>query len=174
MAGVSDNENKDVAVSWIKDLKPKRVLDIGAGMGIYAIMAKEPGQHWAALEVFAPYVNMFNLRSRYEEIFIADARYTDFDKLGTFDLTIAADMLEHMSKGDAKILLNTIFEHSKYALICFPIEHQDQHAGFEGNDFETHIDHWEYDEMQEFVADRHIVNSIKGDVLAYFLVRGDL
>ncbi len=170
MAGVSDNENKDQAVQWIKETNPQRVLDVGAGMGIYSILAKEQGQHWTALEVFAPYVNMFNLRSRYEDVVVADARYVDYSKLGTFDLIIAADMLEHMPKEHAADLILTLLKHTQNLLICFPLVHHDQEAGFEGNDFESHIDHWDFEEMEAFLFDYNI-DSIRGEVLAYFLVR---
>lgn len=174
MSGVSDNENKDVATGWIKEIGPRTVLDIGAGMGIYSIMAKQADSHWTALEVFAPYVNMFNLQSRYDEIIIGDARYIDYYKISDtdgFDLIIAADMLEHMPKADAIELINTLLLHTKHLLVCFPIVHHEQHAGHEGNDFETHIDHWTVDEMRELAND-NIENEIVGDVLAYFMVKG--
>lgn len=173
MAGVSDNENKEIVKSWIDDLGPSTVLDVGAGMGIYSILAKRPGQHWTALEVFAPYVNMFNLRSRYDQIIVADARYVNYARLGRFDLSIAADMLEHMPKADAVTLIADLLACSGAALFCFPIIHHDQAAGFEGNDFESHIDHWSVAEMDALLADRQIIKSITGDVLAYYLVQGD-
>lgn len=175
MAGVSDNENKDAAAKWIKSLRPKTVLDVGAGMGIYSIMAKKRGQHWTALEVFAPYVNMFNLQSRYEQIIIADARYVNYDKLGMFDLSIAADMLEHMPKHHAIEVLFNLYDHSKHLLVCFPTVHHEQHAGFEGNEFETHIDHWTVEEMSALL-DKHDVEykTVIGDVLAYYFIKGKL
>lgn len=174
MAGVSDNENKNWAVKQIEAVKPHTVLDIGAGMGIYSIMNKKRGQHWTALEVFAPYVEMFNLNNKYEQVIIADARYANYKKLGDFDLMIAADMLEHMPKDDAKMLLNKLMQHCKFILICFPVVHHDQAAGYENNPFEMHVDHWDYEEMEEFLSERQIVNSIKGDTLAYFMVEGCL
>lgn len=180
MAGVSDNENKQVAKSWIDDLDPISVLDIGAGMGTYSMLARQEHQHWTALEVFYPYVSQYALLDKYDHVIIGDARYMDYDKLSGgnvegWELIIAADMLEHMAKHDAQALIQELLKYSRHLLICFPVEHQEQHAGEEGNDFETHIDHWTFDEMQDFLnsLERHIVNSIKGDVLAYFLVSGD-
>lgn len=181
MAGVSDNENKDVAKSWIDEINPENVLDIGCGTGTYSMLAKQNHQNWYGLEVFYPYVKQYDLHSKYDEIFIADARYADYYKIRTasdtkdgFDLIIAADMLEHMESNDAKTLIRELLTHTKQLLICFPVEHNPQHAGAEGNDFETHVDHWHYDEMAEFLEamDFTIDNSICGDVLAYFLIRG--
>lgn len=173
MSGVSDNENKELAANWIKEAKPYSVLDIGAGMGIYSIMAKQKGQHWTAIEVFAPYINMFNLRSRYDEIIVTDARYANYEKIGNFDLIIVADMLEHMTKDESSELVMTLLQYCHNLLICFPIIHHEQHAGLEGNDFETHIDHWTEDEMRELLKNRQIEHEMIGEVLAYFFVRGD-
>lgn len=176
MAGVSDNENKQIAKAWIDDLDPSRVLDIGCGVGTYSMLAKQEHQHWTGLEVFYPYVTQYALNDKYDRIVIGDARYIDYYKLRSvgvfFDLIIAADMLEHMTKDQAKELISDLLTHCRHLLICFPVEHQEQHAGDEGNDFETHVDHWQYDEMMQFLEHKHIVNSIKGDVLAYFLVKG--
>lgn len=178
MAGVSDNENKAIAKEWIEALSVGRVLDVGAGMGTYALLAKQANQHWTALEVFYPYVKMFGLNELYDEVFIGDARYMNYDKISHsigWDLIIAADMLEHMSRDDAKQLIYDFSEQCKHLLICFPVEHHDQHAGEEGNDFETHVDHWTYDEMKMYLesdAGLSIEKSIHGAVLAYFLVRG--
>lgn len=181
MAGVSDTENKEIAKRWITDLQPARVLDIGAGQGTYSMLmeheAELDGQHWTALEVFAPYVEMFDLKSKYDQIVISDARFVDFSKLNggqKYDLTIAADMLEHMEKHEAKTLISDLLDHSHYLLICFPVEHQEQHAGDEGNQFETHVDHWTFDEMREFLnftaGPEYVSDYAVGNVLAYFLV----
>jgi hypothetical protein len=83
-------------------------------------------------------------------------------------------MLEHMKKEEAKSLINDLLKHSKHLLICFPVVHHDQHAGDEGNDYETHVDHWDDEEMTEFLSDREIVHHAVGWVSAYFMVKGEL
>ena len=170
------------------------MLDIGAGSGTYAKLAKSSNQQWTALEVFAPYVNTFNLNDLYEYIYIGDARYIDYGVLPSrlllvprqsahlhggwgYSLIIAADMLEHMPKDDAKLLIDRLRKYCRHLLLCFPVEHQEQHAGEEGNDFETHVDHWTYDEMDMYLS--HVIGvpvdkQLVGDVLAYFLIKGDL
>ena len=182
MAGVSDNENKQIAKQWIDELDPNTVLDIGAGIGTYSMLARQEHQHWSALEVFFPYVKQYALMDKYEHVFIGDARFMDYDRLlnyaraSCFELIIAADMLEHMRKEEAQLLIARLLTHCRHLLICFPVEHQEQHAGEEGNDFETHVDHWHFDEMNGFLNDldgAEVIHSLKGDVLAYFLVRGE-
>lgn len=172
MAGVSDIENKHVIRGWLLDNRRefKRVLDIGAGVGTYALMGRYPEQHWTALEVFEPYVDMFNLRGKYDEVIVADARSHEYDD---YNLIIAADMLEHMKKREAKALMGELLTHTDQILISVPVLHHDQEAGPEGNDYERHIDHWTAEEMRLYLGGR-IISEIVGDVSAYFLANGNL
>lgn len=172
MAGVSERENKHVVRDYVDSLKPKTVLDIGAGVGTYSIMCYRPGQYWVALEVFEPYVEMFNLHGKYDEVWIDDAREAVYHD---FELIIAADMLEHMKKQEAKDLVNKLLKHCEKLILCFPVVHNDQHAGDEGNVYETHVDHWTAQEMQEFLdSNGRISLSVVGDICAYFFIEGDL
>lgn len=172
MAGVSDIENKHIIRKWLLENHKefKRVLDIGAGVGTYALMGRFPDQHWTALEVFEPYVEMFNLQGKYDEVIVGDVRdYTFAD----FNLIIAADMLEHMKKDEAKAVVAEIMKHSDQFLVCIPVQHHDQGAGPEGNIYETHVDHWHPEEMRLLLGNR-IISEITGNAVAYFLADGDL
>lgn len=173
MAGVSDMENKHEIRKWLLDNRRefKRVLDIGAGVGTYALMGRFPEQRWTALEVFEPYVEMFNLLGKYDEVIVEDIREHHFDD--DYNLIIAADMLEHMKKDEAKAVITNCLKHCDQMLICVPVEHNDQHAGAEGNEYETHVDHWHAKEMREFLHGR-MISEITGNVAAYFLAQGDL
>jgi hypothetical protein len=166
----SSPEHKDIAKQWIDELNPNRVLDIGAGEGTYAMLAKQPHQHWTAIEVFYPYVTTYNLKEKYDEIIVADARYMNYGKIPYQNLIISGDMIEHMTKAESKALIAELLQHTAHLLICFPVVHLDQ-APYEGNDFEIHVDHWHFDEMTEFLGDK-IVKSLDGEVVAYFLVKG--
>lgn len=173
MAGVSDIENKHLVREWlIKNRKEfKRVLDIGAGVGTYALMGRFPEQHWTAIEVFEPYIDMFNLRGKYDDVFVADIR--DSNLLDMYNLIIAADMLEHMTKNEAKAVITKLLPQCDQLFISVPIVHNEQEPGLEGNDFERHIDHWAAEEMRLYLGER-IISEIIGNVSAYFLVQGDL
>lgn len=173
MAGVSDIENKHVIRDWlIKNRREfKRVLDIGAGVGTYALMGRFPEQHWTAIEVFEPYVDMFNLRGKYDDVFVDDIRNSNL--LDDYNLIIAADMLEHLHKDEAKTVIKNILAHAEQVLIAVPVIHHDQEPGPEGNEYERHIDHWHPEEMRLLLKER-IISEITGDVVAYFLVQGDL
>lgn len=173
MAGVSDIENKHIIREWlIKERRTfKRVLDIGAGCGTYAIMGRFPEQHWTAIEVFEPYVDMFNLRGKYDDVFIDDIRESNL--LDDYNLIIAADMLEHMKKQEAKDVIAKLLPHCDQLLISIPVVHNDQEAGPEGNEYEKHVDHWHAEEMRLLLGNRLISETV-GSVCAYFLANGDL
>lgn len=173
MAGVSDMENKHIIREWLISERRtfKRVLDIGAGCGTYAIMGRFPEQHWDAIEVFEPYVEMFNLNGKYDAVFVDDVRESNL--LDDYNLIIAADMLEHMKKQEAKDVINKLLPHCEQLLISIPVEHNDQHAGAEGNEYETHVDHWDAEEMKLFLKGR-LISATIGMVSGYFLAQGDL
>lgn len=169
----SDRENKDVVVRWFQDIKPRTVLDIGAGEGTYAKLIDDSGiedkAYWTAIEAWAPYVSKYKLGELYNNVVIADACYVDYSKinLGFSELVIAGDVLEHMTKTEAKELINELKKRSKNIIISIPLLHLDQGA-YKGNWFETHIDHWGYEEMCAELG-QGLTESIKGPTLGYFL-----
>lgn len=166
-------EHKEEIRSWLLSNREsfRNVLDVGAGVGTYAIMGRFPEQRWTALEAFEPYVEMFNLKGKYEEVVVSDVR--EFFPQEKYDLVIMADVLEHMSKQDAKETIHRMLSSSVLVFVCFPVEHNPQSAGAEGNDYETHVDHWFYEEMREFLGDRTVLSQ-DGRVCAYFVAKGDL
>ncbi len=173
MAGVSDMENKHVIRQWLIDNRRefKKVLDIGAGVGTYALMGRFPDQHWTAVEVFEPYVDMFNLNGKYDAVFVDDIRTANI--VDDFNLIIAADMLEHMTKDEAKAVIANLLTHCEQLFISVPVQHHDQEPGPEGNQYERHVDHWHPEEMRLLLKNRLISETI-GEVCAYFLADGDL
>lgn len=162
-------ENKNIAKDWIDTLNPKHVLDIGVGKGTYSDLARTPEQTWIGIEAYYPYVQEFDLDGKYDDIIIGDARYIDYNKLPKQDLIIIGDMIEHMEKQQAKDLLTELLDHTRHILICFPVQHLDQHD--DRNPFEDHIDHWDYEEMNNFMNGK-VKKSLMGDILAYFLIGG--
>ena len=76
-------------------------------------------------------------------------RELDYDSIGPFDVTIAGDVLEHMSKEDAVDVVGKILNVSTYLFISIPIIHYPQDE-VNGNPYEAHVkDDWSHDEMME-------------------------
>lgn len=129
-----------------------RVLDVGVGCGTYAqLLAEIPMD---GVEIYEPYVQRFDLRSKYKELFIADIR--DFD-ITPYTYLILGDVFEHLTFKDARDLLNRIG--SKRAMIAVPYLYEQ--GMWEGNVHETH---YQPDLTPEIVAARYPeLNLIVGD-----------
>jgi predicted TPR repeat methyltransferase len=147
---------KEQTLAWFVENQNQiqTIVDIGPGSGTYIKLIKEEAQccvnaRWIGIEIWAPYIEQFQLRDRYSEIVNADVRTVDWAQLNP-DVVIAGDVLEHMTKPDAVALVDRILAVAKTLIVSIPIRHmpQDEHA-YE-NPHEAHIkDDWSHDEVME-------------------------
>ena len=172
----SKKAGKKTIVKWVEQLKSnnklihKAVLDIGVGEGTYLNWLKHkyrPGgdkyqtlkqiwlinggplsdSKWTGVEVWSPYIEQFDLREKYDMILNTDIRKIDYSAIGPFDVAVAGDVLEHMSKEDAIDVVKNILEISTYLFISIPIIYYPQ-GEEHGNPYEKHIkDDWSHGEM---------------------------
>lgn len=169
----SDMQGKDTAREWYDQINPRTVVDVGAGSGTYVhhLRNSRPGPDdastWTAVEAWGPYVEQFSLDEAYDRVIVADARYV-LTQLFMADLVITGDVLEHMSREEAVILLDRIRLSTLHLIVSVPVLHLDQDAVY-GNPFERHVEHWSAEDMLAELS-RHgkIEAQWTGDVLAYF------
>ena len=145
---------KEQTLAWFVNNQDSinTVVDIGPGSGTYISLIKEQAgccvnAHWIGVEIWAPYIEQFRLRERYNTVINADVRTVDWQQLNP-DVVIAGDVLEHMTKADAVALVDQILSVAKTLIVSIPIRHmpQDEHA-YE-NPHEAHIkDDWSHDEV---------------------------
>lgn len=137
--GVSNPENKPWIQEKIKELNPSNILDVGAGAGIYLdVIRNALGDNVVvdAIEVWNPYIEYFNLKNRYNNVYELDVReFSDFD----YDLVIFGDVLEHMSENDALEVWEKVSKKARNAIISIPIIHYHQDA-INGNPYEVHVE----------------------------------
>ena len=132
----SAGENAEFVGTFLKGLGPETIIDIGPGAGFYADIArKNTDAHLTGIEVFDPYVKMFNLNDKYDRVITADVR-----DVGGFkaDVVIAGDILEHLSELDMTIVVERMLEDCKYLIISVPIVHYPQDHSHD-NEFEKHL-----------------------------------
>jgi len=139
----SSSSGKDFIRSL--NLKAKTILDVGAGSGTYRDLLPNLGEHWTALEIFAPYVTKFGLTSKYDEVIVDDIRTFEF--LKDYDLCFLGDILEHMTEDQAVSVLSKARQHCKTVIVSIPLGHYPQEE-YDGNPHEAHIvDDWTHDRV---------------------------
>ena len=126
---------KQQVKDWIIQHVPKhkRILDVGPGIGTYSKLIRDHGYRIDAVEIFAPYIEKYDLISQYDNVFVGDICKFDFKD---YDFIILGDVLEHLHVEDAVDLYNRMIEQDKEVLVAVPWEmEQGEH---EGNIYETH------------------------------------
>jgi hypothetical protein len=111
-----------------------KVLDVGAGSGKYGVMLRHYFDNIDALEVYPPYIHIFDLHSIYKRIFCSDIM--EFD-ISEFDYFIFGDIIEHLSVDNAQELLSYINNSGKKCLVAIPYQMEQGEVG--GNKYETHL-----------------------------------
>ena len=152
--GYSIRNGKLETAAWFKENASTidRILDIGCGSGTYSLLIKKEfklcvNTEWVGIEAWQPYIEEFDLISLYDQVINCDARELDWDSLGKFDVAIAGDVLEHMSKEHAIKLVQELLNNCTTLIISIPIRYMAQDA-LAGNPFEIHVKpDWTHDEV---------------------------
>lgn len=177
--GYSLRGGKPETAEWFRQNQQhiNRVLDIGAGSGTYIKLIKQEFDlchhtEWTAVEAWPEYIDKFQLDTLYNRVINQDARTLDWDTLGHFSVTIAGDVLEHMTKSEAVHLVDQILKHSDTLIVSIPIVYMPQDE-LEGNPYEVHVKpDWSHDEVMETWAPfikSFYRKSVKSKIAVYWL-----
>jgi len=140
---------KDEVKEWFLENVPtsKRILDVGPGIGTYSDLLRSLGYRMDAVEIYEPYIEKYNLRTKYDNVFIGSI--VTFD-INDYDFIILGDVLEHIPTNYAKELIRDIVSAKKECLVAIPYEmEQGEH---EGNIHETH---YQPDLTHEVMGERY-------------------
>lgn len=122
----------------------KTIVDVGAGSGTYRKLLGDK-YYWSAIEVFAPYVEMFNLTELYNEVLVMPVEESP---LINGDCIIFGDVLEHIEKATALCILQKAIDKYKHVIVSIPIGHYPGAIHY-GNEKEAHISEWSFDEIKK-------------------------
>lgn len=111
-----------------------KILDVGAGSGKYGAMLRMWFNNIDALEIFEPYIEQFQLKEIYNNVYIGNI--IDFN-IDMYDYIIMGDILEHLSVEDAHDLLSKIHLDGKKCLVAIPYKMEQGEVN--GNIYETHL-----------------------------------
>jgi len=141
----------------ILELKPKSVLDLGVGFGKWGAMAREYTDIWAWRFYRSEWQTVITgvegwerYRSpnweHYNKVVIGKIQDV-LPTLGSFDLVMMLEVLEHFEKEEGKKVISEIMKHTDTAIISY--SNCDQHD-VRGNDLEEHRSQWDPMDFAEF------------------------
>lgn len=111
-----------------------KILDAGAGSGKYGAMLRMWFNNIDALEIFEPYIEQFNLKEIYNNVYNDNIIHFD---IAEYDYIIMGDILEHLSVEDAHNLITKIHLGGKKCLVAIPYTMEQGEVN--GNIYETHL-----------------------------------
>lgn len=145
-------EGREWVTNRIADTTAETIVDVGPGEGTYSILGRHLrlDARWLGVEIFEPYVERFMLGQKYDDIVVADIR--DWvPVLGDY-VILFGDVIEHLPRADAEHLVKWHQRFCEEMMVSVPIVDSPQGACF-GNDHETHLHQWTFEEMSELVGE---------------------
>lgn len=109
--------------NWIINSSCRSILDLGCGQGLQmkTIKLRYPKIYALGIDLFKPYIDKCRKEKTHDKFKIADIRTLKL-KDKSFDVVMASQVLEHMSKRDAFSLLRKIERWAdKLVIISTPI-----------------------------------------------------
>tara|TARA_E500000305_G_scaffold94884_2_gene84032 strand:+ start:2993 stop:3529 length:537 start_codon:yes stop_codon:yes gene_type:complete len=105
---------KYLTENYDKDLK---ILDVGPGEGTYFNLLSDYFNNMDAVEVWEPYIQQYNLKDKYSNVFNENILDFNFD---FYDIIIMGDVLEHIEIESAKKLIKNLTKKCNQLLIVVP------------------------------------------------------
>lgn len=160
----------------VRELRPLRVLDIGAGAGKMANIVRERSIadsfncHITGYEIFRIWITKYNLKWLYHDI-INENILEIFKKPEVrYDLAMFGDSLEHFRKSDGIDIIHFLVYRCAYIMIITPERYIQDVA--KGNIFEAHLSSWSSKDFSEFETVTISGIHEEGFKLNFFLIRG--
>ena len=158
----SSEDGKAEIKAALSRIPHDRMLDIGCGSGTYSKLF--PESEWDGVEVWSPYIEKYNLRGLYKNLYVEDAR--TWEPSAIYDVAIAGDVLEHMTATEAVALVSKLKQCAKTVIISIPIGHYPQDE-YEGNPYEAHIvDNWSDEAVKDYFG-KPTWSKVTGEIGVY-------
>ncbi|MDA8138508.1 MAG: class I SAM-dependent methyltransferase [Desulfobacteraceae bacterium] len=150
-------------VNYLIETRPASVLDIGLGNGKLGFIARDlldvmlgeryRREQWQVridgIEIFADYIQNHQ-RDIYDHIYIGDA-YDIIETLGSYEMILIGDVLEHFEKDKAWQFLDRCAQHTTaHLIINIPLGPEWKQPEIYGNPHECHRSVWTWPELAPF------------------------
>ena len=173
-------------VEFLSSTKPASLLDVGLGNGKLGFIARDlldvmigerhRKEDWRVkidgIEIFADYIQDHQ-KAIYDEIYIGNA-FNIIDTLGTYDMIVLGDVLEHFEKNQARQFLDKCIAHcNTHIIVCIPLGEKWTQQEIYGNPYEKHLSFWNFDEFEPFVCMYRIFQYSPGYYGAFLIKKED-
>ena len=111
------------------------ILDIGGGDGKWGYVLGEYFQNIDCVEIFEPYLERYNLKEIYREVFLGN--FLDFD-FEYYDVIVMGDVFEHVTQEQATEWLNKVKDKCGELIIIVPFEYRQDWDGVYENIYGHH------------------------------------
>lgn len=145
---LSNPEHIPVVLHYVRACRPRRILDVGIGTGSYGLLMRQSldigygrvqRAEWQVkidgVEIFEGYRNPV-WDYAYTSVRMGDIRQL-LPQLGSYDLVLCNDVLEHFPRNEARALVQTLLIQAKVLIATTPNCDYPQGA-WGGNEAETH------------------------------------
>ncbi len=131
-------------LSLVQTTGAHTVLEVGPGHGKYGVLCREYAavEHIDAVEAWEPYISDFGLEGIYRRVYKGDACQLPDRVLATYDCVLMVDVIEHIAKDAALVLLDRI---PGWVVVCTP---QDFFLQPHEVPTEHHISHWQVADVE--------------------------
>ncbi len=176
----------ETLMHYLLNTRPKSLLDIGVGFGKVGYLARESldvmlnesyrPEDWKVkidgIEAFPDYIQEHH-KALYDTIHVGDACEV-IDSLGSYDMIVFGDSLEHVDKEKAWELMDKCAERcNQYIILCIPIGPHWEQGDIYDNEYERHRSFWEKDEIEPFASESKYWNFPNLGEYGRFLIKVD-
>lgn len=140
---------KDLIQKWFKTQKDiKNIVDVGPGEGTYFKLLGNK-YYWIGIEIWPKNIEKYKLKKKYNKIIGGDV--SKLPTLPIADCIILGDVVEHLDKYTAFILLRKAIVQYQHVVISIPIGKYVQ-GPIDGNPHEEHKSYWTYEEIEDITS----------------------
>lgn len=136
-------------LTYVAELKPRFVLDVGPGHGKYGVLMREyvpTIRQLDAVEAEERYVDRYWwLTAVYDDVRVQDVATMTADELEQYDLVLMCDVLEHLDAEAAGRLLRRF---AGAVVVCTPRDYF-QNPEHRAYPTESHRSHWSARSIEE-------------------------
>jgi hypothetical protein len=173
-------------VEYLSTTRPASLLDVGLGNGKLGFLARDlldvmlGERYWKedwqvkidGIEIFPEYVQDHQ-KAIYDEIYFGDA-FDIIDTLGTYDMIMLGDVLEHFEKQKALEFFDKCVAHANEGLIvCIPLGEKWVQPEIYGNPYEKHLSYWQSEEFEPFSCTQKYFEYSPGPYGAFLVKKND-